>query len=229
MTITLYDLCGADESHRFSPHCWKTRLSLRHKGLDFETVPVPFTKIADVEGGASKTVPVIRDGDRVVGESFAIARYLDEAYPDRPLLGSAEVEALTSFLISWSHGTVHPVVARMALVDIHDALAEDDKAYFRKTREALFGMSLEDFVVKRRATTADLEAAVAPLAATLKRQLFLGGEGPLFADYVVFGPLQWLRTIQGDGALPAEGPVREWFDRLLDMYDGEGRNTKLAA
>ena len=229
MTITLYDLCGADESHRFSPHCWKTRLSLAHKGLDFETVPVPFTKIGEIEGGASKTVPVIRDGDDVVRESFAIAKYLDATYPEKPLVGGPVGEAFSSFVISWAQGVVHPVVTAMVVAAVHGALAPVDQAYFRETREKALGVGLEAFVAEKAATAADLEKALAPLAATLKRQPFLGGNEPLFADYAVFGPLQWLRTIKGDGALPADGPVREWLDRLLDMYGGEGRRTKLAA
>ena len=31
-------------------------------------------------------VPVLRDGERIVSDSWAIACYLDEAYPDRPML-----------------------------------------------------------------------------------------------------------------------------------------------
>ena len=59
-------------------------MSLAHKGLDFRRVPTPFTGVPAVEGGVSKTVPVIRDGDTVVADSFEIALYLDEAYPERP-------------------------------------------------------------------------------------------------------------------------------------------------
>jgi glutathione S-transferase len=90
MTILLYDLVGEDASRPFSPHCWKTTMSLAHKGLDYRRVPTPFTLVPAVEGGASKTVPVIRDGDTVVADSFAIALYLDEAYPERPSLFGGE-------------------------------------------------------------------------------------------------------------------------------------------
>ena len=59
----------------------------------------------------------------------------------------------------------------------------------------------------------------------LGRQKFFGGETPLFADYVVFGALQWLRTTCSQDHLPKEGAVADWFNRLLDMYDGMGRKV----
>lgn len=43
MAIQLYDLCGKDD-RRFSPYCWRTKLALKHKGLDFETVPWRMTE-----------------------------------------------------------------------------------------------------------------------------------------------------------------------------------------
>jgi len=33
MTITLYDLAGAEAERRFSPFCWRTKMALAHKVL----------------------------------------------------------------------------------------------------------------------------------------------------------------------------------------------------
>ncbi len=70
MTIILYDLVGANQDIRFSPHCWKVRMSLAHKGLEYQTVPTTFVGVPLVENGISKTIPVIRDENRVVAELF---------------------------------------------------------------------------------------------------------------------------------------------------------------
>src|SRR5918994_6757286 len=135
MTILLYDLVGEDASRPFSPHCWKTTMSLAHKGLDYRRVPTPFTSVPAVEDGVSKTVPVIRDGDTVVADSFAIALYLDEAYPDRPtLFGGEGGKAMARFIERWSQLTLHPYLGATALMDIHDMLALEDQEYFRKSR-----------------------------------------------------------------------------------------------
>ena len=222
MTVTIYELCGANEWHLFSPHCWKVRMSVAHKGLDWRVEPVPFTKISEIEGGVSKTVPVIRDGDVVMRESLDIARYLDATYGGRPLIGGAQADQLTQFVISWSQGAVHPLVAKAVVTEIHDALAPEDRKYFRASREASFGTTLEEFMKRGSVTKADFERATAPFAAYLGRADYLGGEEPIFADYVVFGALQWLRLSGGEAFLP-DGAVGAWFERLLDAHDGMGR------
>ena len=230
MTIDIYELCGADEELLFSPHCWKTRMSLAHKGLDYTVIPTPFTKVATIEGGENRKVPVIRDGETVVEESYEIAKYLDRTYPDTPSLFNGEgCEALTQFIISWSMTQIHPNVAKLCLLDIHNTLAPEDMAFFRTTRENLFGCTLEEFDAKFPKNNEALLAALAPLENMLGRQNFLGGDAPLFADYVVFGSLQWLRTTCQIDHLPKEGNVADWFNRLLDMYDGMGRKAKTAA
>ena len=86
MARLLYTLCGADPAQRFSPHSWKVVMALCHKGLDFGEQPTPFTEIRSIEDGFSPTVPVLDDGGRLVRDSFDIALYLEDTYPDRPTL-----------------------------------------------------------------------------------------------------------------------------------------------
>ena len=226
MTIKLYELCGADTNLLFSPHCWKARLALAHKGLDFETVPVPFTKVASTEG-KGRRVPVMRNGDDVIEDSFKIAQYLDEKYPDQPsLIGD---EALTAFIINWCQTQLHPAVVQLSLMKIHNALEPEDQAFFRTTREKLFGITLEEFDGKFPKNADALNKALVPLELTLKNQPFIGGNTPQFADYVAFGALQWLRIFTGDAFLPKDNNTARWFNALLDMYGGDGRKAQLAA
>ncbi|MEE9376234.1 MAG: glutathione S-transferase family protein [Rhizobiaceae bacterium] len=227
MTIKLYELCGADPTSVFSPHCWKTKMSLAHKGLDFESELVSFTQVSSIEGGDKRRVPVIRDGDTVVEESLAIAKYLDATYPDTPSLFNGEGgEALTNMVISWSQTQLHAEAIRLCLMDIYNGLAPVDQAFFRTTREKVFGMTLEEFDAKFPKTPNALNKALVPLELTLKNQKFLGGDTPIFADYVVFGALQWLRLTCTHDVMPKQGSVAAWFDTLLDMYDGMGRKAK---
>ena len=78
MTIVLYDLVGRGDL-RFSPNCWRSRMALAHKGLECEARPVRFTEIASICGGTQQTLPVLQDGDRVIGDSWPIAGYLEGA------------------------------------------------------------------------------------------------------------------------------------------------------
>jgi glutathione S-transferase len=231
MTILLYELVGSDPSRPFSPHCWKTVMSIAHKGLDFERIAVPFTQVPGVENGAAKTVPVIRDGDRIVSDSFEIALYLEKTYPNRPsLFGGPGGEATARFVERWSQLTIHPFFGAAAMLDIHDRLAPADQAYFRYSREKRNnGRSLESVASEREARHPEFLKKLEPLRSMLSYQPFIGGESPLFADYIVFGAFQWVRVMSPFQYLPAGDSILDWFDRCLDLYDGIGRSAPAAA
>lgn len=230
MTILLYDLVGHDQTRPYSPHCWKTAMSLAHKGLDFETVPTTFLDVPAVEGGVSKTIPVIRDGNAVVADSFQIALYLDQAYPERPtLFGGEGGEAMARFIERWSQLTLHPYLGAAALMDIYGRQNEANKAYFRESREARFGKSLEDVAAVRESGLAAFRASLEPLRNMLTYQPFIGGDAPLYPDYIVFGALQWVRVTSPFQYLAADDPVSAWFERCLDLHDGIGRTVDAAA
>ncbi len=229
MTIMLYDLVGKDDARPFSPHCWKARMALAHKGLDFKMVPTRFLEVPDIEGGA-KIVPVIRDGEKVVADSFAIALYLDEAYPDRPtLFGGEGGKAEARFIERWSQTQLHPFLGSVALMDIYRLQDTDNMAYFRKSREARYGMPLEQVDADRDEHLPAFRKRLAPLRETLQYQPFIGGAAPLFADYIVFGALQWARVSTPYPILEESDPVTAWFERCLDLHDGLGRTVAAAA
>ena len=230
MTILLYELVGADPSRPFSPHCWKTAMALAHKGLAFQCMPAPFTAIPALEGGTGKTVPLIRDGDNLVSDSFDIALYLEETYPDRPsLFGGEGGKAMARFIERWSQLTIHSYLGGAALMDIYDRLSPEDQAYFRSSREARFKKKLEEVAAGRDAGLAAFRSALEPLRSMLSYQPFIGGASPLFCDYIVFGAFQWVRVISPYQVLEASDPVAAWFERCLDLHDGLGRRTPAAA
>ncbi len=229
MTRVLYSLRGKDESRPFSPHCWKVSLALAHKGLDYVERPYPFTAIPALENGFSKTVPILRDGDRLVRDSFEIAVYLDEAYPDRPtLFGGEGGKALSRFVESFSQMILHMPVTRMAIMHIHDMLDETDQVYFRQSRLERLGKSIEEVAAEGEAERAAFASKLEPVRRTLHFQPFLGGDGPLFADYILFGALQWMRVTAGSPPLPQDDSVMKWFERCLDLHDGLGRRVTAA-
>jgi glutathione S-transferase len=228
-TRILYSLCGADEARPFSPHCWKVVLALKHKGLEFEERPTPFTQIPDLEGGFSKTVPILRDGNELIRDSFDIALYLEERYPSRPtLFGGEGGKALSRFVERFSQSIVHPAITGIAVADIHDMLDETDQIYFRTSREKFLGKTLEDMRSGRDAAVSAFAAKLEPVRQTLAHQDFLGGDGPLFADYILFGALQWMRITTGAKVFAADDPVGLWFERCLDLHDGVGRSVTAA-
>ena len=227
MTIKLWDLAGAEDDRRFSPHCWRTKMSLRHKGLEAEEIPWRFTEKDAIAFSGQKLVPVITDGDREVHDSWTIAVYLDEAYPDRPMLfGSDEARTLAFFFKHWTERNIHPAVLKVILIDLFNHLHEKDMAYFRESREKRFGKTLEEFAGDPKAALAALRGALEPARPVLVERPFFSGRGPGFPDYILFGAFQWARAVSPIRLLEPDDPVYAWRERVMDLFGGYARNAK---
>ncbi len=216
MTILLYDLYGAEKDRRFSPYCWRTKMALRHKGLDFETEPVRFGTMGDIT-----QVPTLVDGDVTLTESFDIACYLEDAYPDRPsLFDGAAGRGEARFINAWSDTVMSPAMVWLYMLDIYAHLHPDDQAYFRQSREKRFGMTLEEFSAETEQKRAGIQKALTPLRTILATQDFICGDAPAYGDYAVFGPFASSRAITKSKLLEPDDPVYAWRARMLDLFDG---------
>ena len=226
--IKLYELAGADPERRFSPFVWRIRMALRHKGLAFEGVAWRFTE-KDVleELGAAGRVPVIVDNGKTVHDSFAIAEYLEDTYPDRPSLFGGEIgRATTRFFNSWADVGVLGQLFPMLVHDIWQQLGPEDQAYFRESREQRLGKTLEQTVADRETRLPGLRQFLTPVRLTLAKHPFLSGAKPAYADYILFGNFMWARNVSPFKLLAEDDPIHAWRERMLDLYDGEGRKAK---
>jgi glutathione S-transferase len=221
----LFELAGTDPERVFSPYCWRTRMALAHKGLKAETVPWRFTEKNAIKSHNSEKVPVFIDGETSVADSWEIANYLEDTYPDRPsLFGGEGGRAMARMLNSWGDVMVGNL-ASFIVTDVHGRLAPEDQAYFRTSREARFGKSLEDVVADRDARIDAFRKYLDPLRLTLRKQAFIGGATPNYGDYIVFGQFQWARVVSSFQLLKEDDPVYAWRERLLDAFDGMARKS----
>lgn len=231
MTRILYDLAGAND-RRFSPHCWKARMALMHKGLAFETEPCTFLEVRSKVAFADwEKVPALRDGHNNIGDSWAIAEYLDVAYPDEPsLFGSADGKAFARFANEYANTQLNPLIGGAIVYDIYDRIVDADREYFKASREKIFGKSFDDLRRERDSFIARFQAALAPVRNVVKMQDFLTGDSPSYADYAVFGALQWIRCSSDCRMMRPDDPVLAWRDRILALFDGyAGREPAVAA
>jgi glutathione S-transferase len=226
MAITMYDLAGTEANRRFSPFCWRARMALAHKRLEVETIPWRFTEKDKLPTPNDGRVPVIVDGDRVIHDSSAIAEYLEERYADRPsLFHGGAARGLTKFVQNWTETVLQVGLVRLVVLDIWKHIGPADQAYFRRSREARFGATLEDVVKDREARLPAFRASLDPLRRTVERQDFVCGAAPAYADYIVFGAFQWARSISDFELLTADDPVYAWRGRMLDLFDGLARRS----
>jgi len=222
----LYDLAGADERLRFSPYCWRIKMALAHKRLAFETVPWRFTDRDAIAFSGQSKVPVFMDGEHTVTDSWAIATYLEDTYPDRPsLFGGPGGLAVTRFMNSWGDRIVMGGVAALIVADVVPNLAEQDRDYFMTSREKMFGKPLDEVIAGRDDGVKAFRATLDPMRAVLRHQPFMGGAQPLYADYIPFGVFQWARCVSPFELLAPDDPLWAWRERMLDQHDGLARKA----
>jgi glutathione S-transferase len=174
-----------------SPYVWRVRYALAQKGRPFESVPVGFTDIPRVFDGRFKTVPVLEHGQTMLAESWNIVKYLDRAFPERPLFSSSAEATMVRLVESWISAEIVRRIVSIYVLDVHNAIRTVDRAYFRQSREARFnGATLESVTAGREARLPALREAFAPMRAHLASNPFMGGEAPNYADYIALGVFQ---------------------------------------
>ena len=230
MQRVLYDLAAADPELRFSPYCWRAKLALAHKALAVETVPWRFTDRETIAFSGQARVPVLVDGGRTVSDSWAIALYLEETYPERPsLFGGPAAIAVTRFVNAWADTILHGGMIRLIVSDIARIVHEKDRAYFRDSREGRFGMPLDQVTAGREERVEAFRDTLVPLRHTLSAQPYLAGDAPAYADYIVFGSFQWARCVSAFELLAPDDIVTAWRERMLGLFDGLARRAPCAA
>jgi glutathione S-transferase len=226
--IILWEL-GGKGGRRYSLFSWRTRMALSHKGLAFETRPVCLTDKQAIAFSGGKTVPVIGDGDTVVRDSWKIAEHLESRYPDRPTLFGGDIgRGVTHAFNTWVDralvGLMMPVVAP----DIHERVDPADEQYFRGMAEGITKRTLEELRAGRDEALKRLGRGLEPMQALLKRQAYVCGEHPAYADYILFSIFQWARVMSPQEVLGPEDPLCAWRERVLDLFDGFARNVPTA-
>jgi glutathione S-transferase len=227
--MRLFELCGEDKNLSFSPFVWRTKMALAHKALSYENIPCNFIDKAAFAQSGSKTVPVIEDDGKWISDSWDIACYLEDNYKDKPsLFGGDAGRGVSCFLNSWAAPSlIYPMFCVLA-PDIPQHLTPKDAEYFRASRERFFGHPIDDLIDQRQTKLEQFKNSISPIRATLKAQEFISGNAPAYGDYIVFGAYQWARQIGSIDLLEGEKRIAPWFEKMLDLYDGLGRNAPLA-
>lgn len=226
--ITLYELKGQGD-RRYSLFSWRARMALSHKGLAFDTHPVLLSDKAGIDFSGGKTVPILRDGEAVVRDSWQIAEYLEASYPEGPsLFGGAVGAGLSQTLNVWADRVLVPAMMQAIVADIHERVDPADSNYFRDSMEKAFKAKIEDLGAGREQARERLKRTLEPLRAALKRQPCFCGAAPAYGDFIVFSVFQWARIMCPRELLAGDDPLAGWRERMLDLNGGFARNTPVA-
>ena len=222
MTLIMYERVGAD-GRRPSPFSWRIRYALAHKGIEPEFRHVRFADVETIRVlSGQHFVPIVTDGDRVIHDSWNIAGYLEDQFPDRPSLFGGGGRGIARLVNHWSDATLGTAIRRLIAADFIVCLDPGDRAYYRSSREAAFGCTLEAYCADRPRWLAEFATTVAPLDRTLAVQPYVCGAAPGYADYILFSVFQYARLGSPDEFLADGTALRRWRDGLVRAFDGLG-------
>src|SRR3954470_23170440 len=114
------------------------------------------------------------------------------------------------------------------VADIYERVNPADDEFFRQMMEKIVKARIEDTRATRDDALRRLGGAIAPLQAALKRQAYVCGAQPAYADYILFSVFQWARVMSPQEVLGPEDPLCGWRERMLDLFDGFARNVPTA-
>jgi len=226
--ITLWELGGKD-GRRYSLFSWRARMALAHKGLAFEARPVCMSDKAAIAFSSGKTVPVIKDEETVVRDSWKIAEHLEDRYSQAAtLFGGGIGRGVTQAFNVWVDRTLVLPMLAVIVADVHERVDPADERYFRESMEKVLKTTLEDARDRRAEAMAGLARALEPMQALLKRQPWISGAQPAYADYILFSLFQWARVMSPGDVLSPSEPLHAWRERLLDLHGGFARRVPTA-
>ena len=113
---------------------YRLRIALNLKGLDYEIEPVNIVKGEQREAeflshNPFAGVPLLQAGGRDRAQSLAILEWLDEAYPDRPLLPQGIEDRFTARELAYAIATdIHAINNLSALQYLKNELGQEQDA-----------------------------------------------------------------------------------------------------
>ena len=185
-----------------SPFSRKVRLVLAEKRLPFELrVEKPWERRPDyLELNPAGTVPtLVEENGLAIPDSGVICEYLDEAYPDTPILGHTLGERVeVRRLVSWLDGKFAAEVTR--------------NLYGEKIVKRLSGAGHPDATALRMGFT-NLRNHLLYLGWLAETRKWLAGNALSLADFAAAAHLSAL-DFSGDVDWTASEAVREWYARV---------------
>ena len=183
------------------PFCRKVRIVLREKGLTAELVETQPWEHPDelLRLNPASEAPVLIDGDFTVCDSQAISDYLEEAYPETPLLGvGTEQRNETRRLVAWF-----------------------DTKFAREVTELLWREKLVKRWAKRgfprsevvREGSQNIRFHLTYIDYLYQQRKWLAGEAMTLADIVAASHLSVL-DYMGDVPWDAAPGARDWYAKM---------------
>lgn len=228
--ITLFDIPSTLPGNAWSLNSWRVRLALAYKGIPFRTEWIEYPEIqpalqkhnigptdTNSDGSPYYSIPAILDVDDTTGkvkaalaDSFPIAKYLDDAYPDTPrLVPEGAYEDQKAFADGFMMNSIAPIMVlmiRLTLPKLHDASqnhfacarARDFYTLFKVESVEDWPWAPEDQAKLWGDAKAVLDKLDAKVSETDGKGPWYLGDQVSFADFVLGGCFIWMQLVLGE-------------------------------
>lgn len=170
------------------------------------------------EDAQTVTLPVLKDGERYVADSWAIAKYLEQKVPS-PTIFPGGLEAHEKFQ-EYVLNNLHKPCLMWVLPQIPVILDDRGAEYFTRTREERFGKTLAEVSSGGDAEwLPQLRGNLTPVFHALRSSgAYILGKDFGYCDVLILSVCQWIRRadeskLQTLLSLDADGHFRQWFER----------------
>jgi glutathione S-transferase len=185
-----------------SPFCRKVRLALSEKRIpvDLRLERIWERREEFLAVNPAGTVPVLQEANGLtISDSYAICEYLDEAYPDYPLLGRTLAERVeVRRLVAWFDGKFYAEVTRNLL--------------YEKQQKRLLGRGNPD-AAAIRAGYANLKPHLEYIGWLAETRAWLAGHSLSLADIAAAAQLSALDYL-GDVDWSLNDAAKDWYARI---------------
>ncbi len=219
--------------HQFeiSPFCDKVRRILHYKGVAYQVHEISMQQAAM---GVKKInpagkLPAIEHDGRFIADSTDIAHYLEERFPDPPLLPRDPTErALCHTLEDWADESLYFYEMYLRFTLPHNAqrwipvLCLNDTALFARVAAFIVPRHMKTVLDKQGLGRKSLDQVIADLsrhadaiAGLLGKRDFLIGAELSLADIALFAQLKAISGAdEGARVIEQRGSVQSWMERV---------------
>lgn len=197
-----------------SHYCEKVRLILDYKGLAYKKIEVtPGVGQIDLyRMSGQRQVPVLKDGNEVIADSTAIAKYLDRKYPDRPLIPTdPKQQALCWMMEEWADESIglkartamlgafskDPAFRAAVLPSSTPDLLKNIVRSVPSDALSILGTGIGFGADAVKAAHEGLRQNLEALSTLLMDQPYLTGDQPTLADFAVAGLTMYIKFPAG--------------------------------
>ncbi len=198
-----------------SQYSEKVRLILDYKGLAYRKIEVTpgIGQLDILRMSGQRKVPVLKDGNEVIADSTAIAKYLDRKYPERPLIpADPQLRGVCLLMEEWADESIGVKSRKVLYGALSQSLSLRTALLPSATPDVLkilvgsvpselvnilgLGIGIGPDVVQ--SATEDIKQDLEALCLLLVNRPYLVADHPTLADFAVAGLSMLLKFPSGN-------------------------------